>query len=52
MAPCGDHDDCPVTTSAGSATMALEVPQGLLPSLGIGSGAALTVGGRCSALRS
>ena len=52
MEPCGDRDDCPTTSSAGPARYALEMPQGMLPSLGIASGSVLTVGGRCSSLRS
>ena len=50
MEPCGDSDDCPTTSSAGFATYALEMPQGMLASLGIGSGAVLTIGGRCADL--
>jgi uncharacterized membrane protein (UPF0127 family) len=48
MEPCGDSPDCPTTTSAGPAVYALEMLQGMLPSLGIESGAVLTIGGRCA----
>jgi uncharacterized protein len=50
MEPCGDSPDCPTTSSAGPAKYALEVPQGMLPSLGIAEGSVLTVGGRCGSL--
>ena len=51
MAPCGDSPDCPTTASEGPARYALEMPQGMLPSLGIGAGSVLTKAGSCSSLR-
>jgi len=52
MNPCGDSPDCPTTSSNGRAQYALEMPQGMLPSLGIGAGSVLTIAGSCSSLRS
>ncbi|MGH2684278.1 MAG: DUF192 domain-containing protein [Actinomycetota bacterium] len=52
MEPCGDSRDCPTTPSQGLAQYALEMPRGMLPSLGIGPGSVLTLAGRCSSLRS
>jgi len=51
MTPCGDSPDCPRTSSQGRAQYALEMPQGMLPSLGIGTGSVLTIAGSCSSLR-
>lgn len=47
MAPCGDHDDCPLTPSAGPARYAVEVPQGELERFGLVAGSRLARGGPC-----
>ena len=48
MEPCDDSPDCPVYPSPGSYRFALEVPQGDLAELGVGSGSVLALGGRCA----
>ena len=47
MGPCPDKVGCPTYAAARPYRYALEVPRGGLPGLGIGPGAALTVGGAC-----
>ena len=39
MTPCDDSDQCPTYPAAGPYRIAIEVPQGGLPRLGIGPGA-------------
>ena len=41
MTPCGDRDDCPVTTSTGPAKFAVEVPLGELSPRGMVEGSRL-----------
>jgi uncharacterized membrane protein (UPF0127 family) len=50
MAPCGDSDSCPTYPSGGTYRFALEVPQGMLASLGVAEGSSIDVGGPCSEL--
>ena len=47
MTPCPSQDDCKLYAAASPYTDALEVPEGGLGRLGIGTGTALTVGGSC-----
>jgi uncharacterized membrane protein (UPF0127 family) len=48
MAPCPPAGACPLYYPIGMANLAIEVPQGHLPKLGIGPGATISVGGACS----
>jgi uncharacterized membrane protein (UPF0127 family) len=45
MPPCGDRADCPTYPAAGSYRLALEVPKGRLPALGVGPGSKIVVEG-------
>jgi uncharacterized membrane protein (UPF0127 family) len=47
MAPCIDRPSCPLYAAARPYRVALEVPQGALPRLGIGPGSHLVTGGPC-----
>ena len=47
MSPCGDREDCPLTSSAAPAMYAVEVPQGKLPALGMVQGSRLALDGTC-----
>jgi uncharacterized membrane protein (UPF0127 family) len=47
MVPCPPGEDCPLYYPAWAATTAIEVERGHLPSLGIGPGATISVGGAC-----
>lgn len=47
MEPCGDRTDCPIFSATGPYRYALEVPQGQLPSLGVGPGSVLKLHGAC-----
>jgi uncharacterized membrane protein (UPF0127 family) len=47
MAPCPDRVGCPTYAAAKPYRYALEVPQGGLGGLGIGSGSTITVGAGC-----
>lgn len=47
MAPCPDRPNCKTYTAARAYRYALEVPQGGLGGLGVGPGAAISVGGGC-----
>jgi uncharacterized membrane protein (UPF0127 family) len=49
MAPCEDREGCPIYPSGGSYRMAIEVPQGHLPDLGIVAGSRTTISGGCAA---
>jgi uncharacterized membrane protein (UPF0127 family) len=48
MEPCDDRSDCPISSASGPYRYALEVPQGQLPSLGVGPGSVLQLHGACS----
>ncbi len=47
MPPCGSAAVCPLFSAAAPYTVALEVAQGRLGSLGVAAGSSLTVGGSC-----
>jgi uncharacterized membrane protein (UPF0127 family) len=47
MSPCPPGMNCPLYYPAADASTAIEVEQGHLAGLGIGSGAAISVGGPC-----
>lgn len=47
MPPCIDRPTCPTYAAARPYRLALEVPQGALPRLGIGPGSRLVTGGPC-----
>jgi uncharacterized membrane protein (UPF0127 family) len=47
MAPCEQGGQCPSYAPPGSFRWAIEVPEGSLPSLGVGDGARLEPGGPC-----
>lgn len=49
MAPCANHEGCPLYTPAGRYRYAIEVPKGSLGDLGITAASKVTVGGRCTA---
>ena len=49
MEPCSDSPGCRTYRPGGEYRMALEVPQGRLPDLGITEGAQVTRGGACPA---
>jgi uncharacterized membrane protein (UPF0127 family) len=48
MAPCGHRNDCRLYPAAGPYRMAIEVPLGGLPALGLVPGATVTVSGTCA----
>lgn len=48
MAPCGDRGDCPTYGPGRPYRLAVEVPAGALPTLGIGERAVLALGGDCT----
>jgi len=48
MEPCIGRSDCPTHKAAAPFRYALEAPRGSLPSLGIGEGAVVSVGGPCA----
>jgi uncharacterized membrane protein (UPF0127 family) len=48
MAPCGDSPSCPSYPSNGTYRMAIEVPEGQLADLGIGTGARVRRAGQCA----
>jgi uncharacterized membrane protein (UPF0127 family) len=48
MDPCPDIDGCPDYAPAGPYRDALEVPRGHLSTLGITTGATITIGGACA----
>jgi uncharacterized membrane protein (UPF0127 family) len=45
MTPCADVDNCPLYFAAGPYRLAVEVPRGALPTLGITDTSVLTVTG-------
>jgi len=47
MAPCADKPNCKTYAAARAYRYALEVPQGGLSGLGVGSGSTISVGGGC-----
>jgi hypothetical protein len=47
MAPCPDRPNCKTYSAARAYRYALEVPQGGLGGIGVGSGSAISVGGGC-----
>jgi uncharacterized membrane protein (UPF0127 family) len=47
MVPCPPNTTCRLYYPAAPASVAIEVPRGQLSSLGIGPGAAISVGGPC-----
>jgi hypothetical protein len=47
MAPCADKPNCKTYAAARAYRYALEVPQGGLSGLGVGSGSTIAVGGGC-----
>lgn len=52
MEPCGNREDCPTYGPDAPYRLALEVPRGDLPRLGLDrAGSTLQVGGRCPAKR-
>jgi hypothetical protein len=48
MVPCGKQDPCPTYPPAGPYRVAIEVPLGGLPALGITEGAQVTLTGTCA----
>lgn len=48
MPPCGDQPECPTYSARGRFRYALEVPEGDLPRLGIGSGARIDLRDGCT----
>lgn len=52
MTPCPTQKGCPLYSATGPYRMAIEVPQGQLPSLGIVPGSHVTAEGSCIARRS
>lgn len=47
MVPCAAGSNCPFYYPPGPYTQAIEVVQGYLPTLGVGPGTSITVGGPC-----
>lgn len=47
MEPCLDQPSCPTYGAGGPYRFALEVPKGALPTLGVGPGSRLVLGGAC-----
>ncbi len=47
MEPCLNQPSCPTYSATGPYRLALEVPQGELPALGVGPGSRLVVEGPC-----
>ena len=48
MEPCADGDDCPSYAPTGPYRYAIEVPKGMLTSLGITESSKISVGGSCA----
>jgi uncharacterized membrane protein (UPF0127 family) len=49
MDPCANREGCPLYPAAGPYRLAIEVPKGGLPALGIVPGAKVTLSGACAA---